>query len=65
MNTFNVEYNDVLKIRYLNKELYMQCGDVKCVVSDSIRSNEQQVRNVSKESGLSRLRRISVVNVYL
>ena len=39
--------------------------DVKCIVNDSIRSNEQQVRNVSKESGLSRLRRISVVNVYL
>ena len=34
MNTFNVEYNDMLKIKYLNKELYMQCGDVKCIVSE-------------------------------
>ena len=63
IHVFNVEYNDVLKIKYLNKELYMHCGDVKCIVNDAIKNKEQQVKDVNKESGLSKLRRMSVVNV--
>ena len=63
INAFNVEYNDVLKIKYLNKELYTHCGNVKCIVNDAIKVKKNQMKDINKQSSLCKLRRISVVNV--